>query len=116
MSKVSKGNRQEKRCEDDLKAKGYVTWKTRRVQYANIDIFGLFDVVALHPEGKCIRFIQVKSNRCDKPTRVAIQNLLMPKCCSKEIWIWKDYKGWTKLYYGGINECEETDEKPTETS
>lgn len=96
---VAKGYRTEKRCVDELKEQGYIIWKTIRVQFQNIDLFGLFDIVALHPEGKYIRFIQCKTNRCDKQTRERIKELKMPDKCQKEIWIWKDRIGWEKKAY-----------------
>ena len=96
---VCKGYRIEKACEDELKTEGYFTWKTIRVQYQNIDLFGLFDVLGLASDGSHLKFIQCKSNRCDNKTREAINNLKMPKSCRKEIWIWKDRKHWIKEYY-----------------
>ena len=96
---VSKGSRNEKRCADELRGEGYVIWKTIRTKYQNIDLFGLFDVVALHPEGKHIKFIQVKSNRADNKAREAIMKLKMPSSCIKEMWIWVDRVGWRKEYY-----------------
>lgn len=98
-NKIAKGHRVEKFCADELKEKGYIIWKTIRVKYQNIDLFGLFDVVALHPEGKHLLFIQVKSNRVENDMRNAIRELNMPPSCRKEIWIWKDRKGWVKEYY-----------------
>lgn len=99
INKVAKGYRVEKRCADELKEQGYIIWKTIRVQYQNIDLFGLFDVVALHPEGEHILYIQCKTNRADNKAREAIMALKMPPCCRKEMWIWKDRKGWIKEYY-----------------
>ena len=99
MSRVAKGYRVEKRCADDLKAEGYVIWKTIRVKYQNIDLFGLFDIVALHPQGDHIKFIQCKTNRADNKSREAIMKLKMPSSCIKETWIWIDRKGWRKEYY-----------------
>lgn len=96
---TAKGHRIEKLCEDELKKDGYQTWKTIRVKYQNIDLFGLFDVVARHPEGDHVLFIQCKSNRCDGKTRDAIKALKMPKSCQKWIWIWKDRKYWVKEFY-----------------
>jgi len=98
-NKVKKGYRVEKACADALKEEGYVIWKTIRVQYQNIDLFGLFDVVALHPEGEHIKFIQCKSNRVDNKTRDAIKAFKMPPSCEKWIWIWKDRKYWVKEFY-----------------
>ena len=99
VNKVKKGYRVEKACADVLKEEGYIIWKTIRVQYQNIDLFGLFDVVALHPAGEHIKFIQCKSNRVDNKTRDAIKALKMPLSCEKWIWIWKDRKYWIKEYY-----------------
>ena len=96
---VSKGSRVERKCADELRDKGYIIWKTIRVKYQNIDLFGLFDVVALHPEGKHIKFIQCKTNRADNKAREAIMKLKMPSCCEKEMWIWKDRRGWIKESY-----------------
>jgi hypothetical protein len=96
INKIAKGYRKEKRCSDELKAEGYITWKTIRHKFLNIDIFGLFDVVALHPQGLHIRFIQVKSNKVDSLTRDNIKALKMPKFCIKEIWVFKDNQGWVK--------------------
>lgn len=99
MNKIGKGSRVEKRCADELKAQGYLTWKTIRVAYCNIDLFGLFDVVALHPQGEHILFIQVKANRVDNETRDKIRALRMPSGCRKWIWVWKDRRGWVKEFY-----------------
>ena len=86
-------------CADELKLQGYIIWKTIRHKFLNIDLFGLFDVVALEPQGLHIRFIQVKSNRIDQATRDSIKKLKMPACCIKESWIWKDRWGWIKETY-----------------
>lgn len=99
MSRVAKGKRKEKACEDELKAEGYLTWKTIRHKFLNIDLFGLFDVVGLHPGGEHIRFIQVKSNRMPQADRDRIKALRMPAGCIKESWIWKDRWGWVKERY-----------------
>ena len=99
MKRVSKGYRVEKRCADELKAQGYLVWKTIRVRYCNIDLWGLFDIAALHPQGEHILFIQCKTNRADNKSRQAIMKLKMPPSCKKETWIWVDRKGWRKEYY-----------------
>ena len=96
---TKKGTRREKLCADELEAQGYIVWKTIRHKWCNIDLWGLFDVVALHPEGDHILFIQVKSNRVDKETRDRIDAVKLPPKCFKEIWVWADRKGWEKIYY-----------------
>lgn len=99
MKKVAKGQRIEKACEDELKKQGYLTWKTIRVRYQNLDLFGLFDVMGLAADGSHLIFVQCKSNRCDGKTRDAVAKLKMPEDCQKWIWIWKDRKYWIKEKY-----------------
>jgi len=99
MNKVAKGYRVEKRCADELKALGYITWKTIRVAYCKLDLFGLFDVVGLHPQGEHLLFIQCKTNSIDNTIRDQIRALKMPLGCQKWIWIWKDNRGWIKEFY-----------------
>jgi Holliday junction resolvase-like predicted endonuclease len=99
MNKTAKGTRVEKICADELKAQGYITWKTIRHRFLKIDLFGLFDVVALHPAGEHLLFIQVKSTRVDNEMRDRVRKLRMPAVCQKWIWIRKDRKGWVKEFY-----------------
>jgi len=99
INRVAKGQRRERVCELELQAEGYLTWKTIRHRFLNIDMFRLFDVVGLAEDGSRLRFIQVKSERVDKDTREKIRALKMPDGCRKEIWIWKKREGWVKEYY-----------------
>jgi len=98
MDRAAKGGRAEKRCADELRAAGYPhIWKSIRVRFQNIDLFGLFDICALKADGSEMLLIQVKSNRrCDKPTREAIRALGVPEGVSKQVWVWYDRKGWKK--------------------
>jgi len=99
INRVAKGQRKERTCELELQAKGYMTWKTIRHKFLNIDLFGLFDVLGLAPGGDHLLFIQVKSERADNAVRDMIRNLRLPSSCRKELWIWKKRKGWVKEYY-----------------
>jgi len=100
INTVAKGTRKEKACADELEAKGYLIWRVIRTKWHSLDLFGLFDVCALAPDGSHILFIQTKSNRCDVATRDAIKALRMPQgVCEKWIWIWKDRKYWIKEFY-----------------
>jgi hypothetical protein len=98
MKTTSKGTRNEKRCEDELIERGYVTWRVRRTQFGSMDMFGLFDVAGWHRKLKKFMFIQVKSNRSDKKVRESIKAAQadMPANCSAELWVWIDRKGWRK--------------------
>ena len=91
MNKVAKGARNEKRCEDELKSRGYTTWRTRRARYLNLDMFGLFDVVGVSKDGAHMLFVQVKSNRFDKKQYEAISEFKLPSITSrKEMWVYMD--------------------------
>ena len=99
INTVEKGKRNEARCRVELISCGCEVWSPTWSTYQSKDIFRLFDVIAVSPGKNQLLFIQVKSNRCDKKTRERIKKFKMPKCCSKEIWIWKDRKGWVKEFY-----------------
>lgn len=100
INTAAKGKRKEKACADELIAKGYtIGHKTIRVQFHNLDLFKLFDIMALSPDGDHLLFVQTKSNKCDSKSRDAIQKFRLPPNCHKEIWIWKDRKYWIKEYY-----------------
>ena len=96
MKRTGKGTRNEKKCEDTLKEIGYITWRVRRNRFANMDMFGLFDVVGWDRGRADILFVQVKSNRVDKKTLDNIKdfNIHSPVGCHGEAWVWIDRKGW----------------------
>ena len=104
MNTNRKGSRVEKRCADELRAKGYLVWKTIRHQFLNIDLWGLFDCAVLHPQGKHIRLIQCKTNKCDKATVDKIAALRVPRSVIKELWIWHDRAGWEKRVIPNMEE------------
>lgn len=92
-------------CEDELIEEGYLTWKTIRVKFQNIDLFGLFDVVALSWDGTHLRFIQCKSGYCPNSVKEEIRDLTMPKDCIKEVWQYFDQrKKTTKKRAGWLKE------------
>jgi len=102
INKVNKGYRIEKMCADELEQEGYLVWKTIRVKFQNIDLWGLFDVVCLAKDGSHFRFVQVKSGYCPNKVKEQIKNLKMPDFAQKEIWQYfpknnkGKRKGWLK--------------------
>lgn len=113
MDKGKKGLNTEKKCANELKGQGYTVWKTMRVRFANIDLWGLFDVVAVHPEGEHILFIQCKTNALPSPAqRQAIRALKLPENCEKWAWIWYDRKGWRKVKLFGEDVYLEEEDIP----
>jgi len=93
INKVNKGYRIEKRCQDELQEEGYITWKTIRVKFQSLDLFGLFDVLALSDDGTHLRFIQCKSGYCPNKVKEQIRDLNMPDTAIKEVWQWFDARG-----------------------
>ena len=59
----------------------------------------IFDCIGIREDK--ILFIQSKRSKGKyysfKKEIKEIKKLKVPKCCSKELWVWKDYKGW-KVY------------------
>ena len=102
VNTVNKGRRNEKRCRDELKDAGYMTYSPPRSKFGEQDIFGLFDVLAVYPHRQGIPpwgsplLIQVKSNKCPAAVRRAIKEWDCGEQFRKMIWIWEDYKGWRK--------------------
>ncbi len=99
INRTSKGKRIEVRCSDELKKEGYLVWQSIRVKYQNLDLWGLFDVAAIHPDTANLLLIQCKSTRCANETRDKIRSFKVPPMVRKEIWIWKDAKGRIKEFY-----------------
>lgn len=102
INKVHKGRRIEKMCADELRSEGYIVWKSIRHKFLNIDLWGLGDVCGVAADGSHVRFIQCKSGYCSNEVKEQMANLLLPKCFSKEIWMYFDKRktgkrsGWTK--------------------
>ena len=89
--RYKKGRRLEQRAKEELLKDGYYAVRTAGSK-------GLFDVVGIN-ENEFI-LIQIKSNRPPSQKEVDdIKNFNCPQNCLKQIWVWKDYKGWIKEYY-----------------
>lgn len=99
INTARKGKSKESKCCAELREEGYLTWQAIRTKYHNNDLWGLFDVAAIHPVTGILVLIQCKSNRCDGETRDKVRAFKLPAGCQKWIWIWKDAKGWIKEFY-----------------
>ncbi len=92
MSNKSRGLIKEREAKHELAKEGYAVSRAR-------GSFGLFDVMAMNKEH--IRLIQVKRVKGKyysfKKEIEEIKNFKNhPKNVVKEIWIWRDRKGWLK--------------------
>lgn len=64
MSKRRKGKRNERDAQKLYQEAGYETFSPQESKYGETDIFGQFDILAIHPDnGGPVRLVQVKSNQ-----------------------------------------------------
>ncbi len=90
MNKVSKGNRNQNKARKLLESEGWKVYTAIRTKYHEIDILGLFDLIA-YRDGY-FKLIQVKSNVCDKETRDKIRDFITDgHFVIREIWVYVDY-------------------------
>jgi len=59
---MSKGTRRERQAVQLFKEAGWATYRPATVQFGENDVFGLFDILAVHPDQSRPRAVQVKSN------------------------------------------------------
>lgn len=86
-----KGNRAQLKARRKLEAEGWQCYVARRgYKGQQIDIWGLWDIIA-YRDGYVL-LVQVKSNRCRKEDREALERFLTDGVFVKrELWIYKDY-------------------------
>ncbi len=103
MSNRAKGNRTERRAVEELEKQGWLVYRVKGSSKfnKNVDIFGLFDILAIskiHYDQHRL-WIQVKTNR--KIYGKALKPFLKFKIkyCDEgdlvQIWSWFDRKGWS---------------------
>lgn len=104
MNSRVKGNRARRKCIQELQELGFavdVVEKTSRFSKQK-DMFGLFDLVAIHPDG-LPGFIQVTVNR-PHPHKKYKEFAKVYPFITVHQWVWVDYKGWRKFTYDGITD------------
>ena len=94
MTNYRRGTEKERQAMKELERVGYTAMRTAGSH-------GPFDVIAVAPQG--IRLIQIgrvkKGNSYTGKLREAIeeiQDIPTPTGASKEVWIWRDHKGWVE--------------------
>jgi len=77
-----------------LNHQGFILRRVYRIPYKPQDIFGA-DILASKSE--ILKFIQVTTRQfsSEKAEKMRIP---MPRCCEKEIWVWKDKKNLFYVY------------------
>lgn len=79
----AKGARRERQVVKFLESVGYYCVKTG-------GSLGMWDVLAFNKLG--MRLIQVKSNWCSPAEREQLSLFDAPTFCTRELWVFKDYK------------------------
>lgn len=97
MSK-RKGKRRERQAREILESLGYYVETPNATQFQREDFFGLFDIIAIHPERKPL-LIQVKSNRAaDINDFTEKSDKRIPEeYFNIEFWVCHDGEGWRVL-------------------
>jgi len=92
---MSKGTRREKEACELYEQAGHTTYRPATVQYGENDVFGLFDLIAVHPARKP-RYVQVKSNRASgiNAWMDDATDLMPPKHAVVEFAVCHDREGW----------------------
>lgn len=89
------------RAQQELQNEGYtVDWKIRPTfnpRGYNIDFFGCFDLIAIHPDVDYIRWISIKGVAGNRAANIKeCEAVKLPKGSQKEIW-WVNAVGvWRK--------------------
>jgi len=96
MDLIRKGQRSEEICEKLFCNHGYITWKSIRVKFQNIDLFGRFDILAKKKNET--HYIQVKTNKIPNPNELRNEMLeFLKEYCAPsdfvEIWVRKQGVG-----------------------
>ncbi|MHA1827043.1 MAG: hypothetical protein ACTSX6_00195 [Candidatus Heimdallarchaeaceae archaeon] len=86
----AKGTRRERQAQRELENEGYFV-----IRASASNDSGYFDLICFNENG--IRCIQVKSNKIKRKDLEKIKKFKIKPKITKEIWIWKDYHGWTKM-------------------
>lgn len=110
----AKGNRLELRAQRILEADGWAVWRpTGRARHGSSDIFGAFDLLALHP-GHLPLLVQVGvvPHAARKRRQVdAVDALTRASGVSQEVWCWCDkgrrFRTWRKSMSGSWREVME---------
>lgn len=90
INTVKKGNKNQNKARKLLEKRGWLVYTAIRVRFHEIDIWGLFDIIA-HKDGY-IKLIQVKSNHCPKEVIDRIKAFCTDGVfVTREVWVYKDY-------------------------
>lgn len=98
MSKVSKGTTYERLARIELEKLGYLVERKNRSRWSGNDFWGLFDLIAIKPDGSAIKLVQVKTYLSDfYKSRKQIKEWCLLNGISNiscEVWLKEPRKDW----------------------
>ena len=102
VNKTDKGNRYELEARKDLIKDGFLVEKKNSSRWESNDFWGMFDIIAIHPQGGLVRLIQVKTHISDfYKARAAIRkwamdNKVVALNVDCEVWLREPRQPWRR--------------------
>lgn len=100
VNKTNKGNRYELEARKMLEGQGYLVERKNPSRWQGNDFWGMFDIIAIHPQAGIVRLVQVKTNMSDfykariAITQWALDNNMIAPNLDCEIWVREPRKAW----------------------
>lgn len=107
---MSKGSNNEREAASLLHAAGYAPYRPATVRFGENDVWGMFDVLAVSPDSRPDRFVQVKSNGPNGPSSFFRKAWLFASERRRvELWSKYDGEGWRidQAACGGVQESSD---------
>lgn len=102
VNKTTKGNRAELEARKMLADEGFLVEKKNSSRWESNDFWGMFDIIAIHPQGGLVRLVQIKTNASDfykarKEIKVwAFKHKVFALNIDCEVWLREPRKPWRK--------------------
>lgn len=94
---MGKGSDRERQAVDIYQRAGYATYRPATVQYGENDVFGLFDLLAVSPDGGAVHAVQIKS-RSAGVADYGRRTHLFRRLGFRPLWlVYHNREGWTLL-------------------
>jgi hypothetical protein len=96
---MGKGSNNERAAHELLQRAGYAPYRPATVRFGENDVWGMFDVLAVSPDDRPERLVQVKSNRVSPTAYFRKAWLWATETRTVELWTKYDREGWRVMQY-----------------
>lgn len=102
VNKTNKGNRYELEARKALIADGFLVEKKNNSRWESNDFWGMFDIIAIHPQHGLVRLIQIKTNATHfykariEIKKWAFENKVFALNVDCEVWLREPRKPWRR--------------------